>query len=144
MDEVEEYWKRKEEELNEKIIEKFLCRYLRGYRNFATPTWGLMYYTERALYFESVPRTKNWFENMITKTNSIYTQKEDKFRVRATWEEIESLELSPKESWFKRTFLSSDRKLELKTCSENITLIVNDEVESLINFYETIKKQKLS
>jgi len=143
LEDVKKYWENKEREINEKIKGKFLCRYVGGYKNFSTSIWGLIYYTDKALYFESVPRTRNWFENMITKSNSAYTKGEEKnFTIRAPWEKIEDLNLSPKESWLKRTFLSSERKLTFKIHSESITIIANDEIEDLMIYYKDQKMKK--
>jgi len=52
---VEQFWKKKEEDIGEKIKGKSMAEFNGGYQNFSGPILGILFYTESAFIFRLFP-----------------------------------------------------------------------------------------
>ncbi len=135
---VEEYWQEKERKLGKKIEGKILAKY-----NISdnAPLWGIIYYTSEALYFEAIPKSKNWFENAITRNNLSYKKETKEIKISLPWNSVTTIELTKKEPLFKRLFIPPDRKLKIKSRvsnAEKLLFIVGDNAQEIINYHKKI------
>ncbi|MFP4010797.1 MAG: hypothetical protein ACLFUM_03790 [Spirochaetaceae bacterium] len=60
----EEFWRRTEEDLGEKVLVYAMAKCLRGCAEGNAGVWGLLFVTERALYFRHFP-SANWFSAIV-------------------------------------------------------------------------------
>ena len=99
---IEEFWKKKEKEIQEKIIHKYMVQYLSGYRNFSGPLWGIFFFTKRAIYFQTFPK-KNWL-SVIWNTETENSEKKSPLNFRIPWNEITKITFPEEKSKIKRLF----------------------------------------
>jgi len=52
---AEQFWKKKEEDIREKIEGKSMAKFISGYQDFSGPIWGILFYTESAFIFRLFP-----------------------------------------------------------------------------------------
>lgn len=103
---IKKYWQDKEEEIGEKIIGKDMSEYIGGYPDLTEQTWGILYYTKIAFYFQSFPR-KNWITALLG-------GKEDKIegniKICILWKNVQEVYLpKTKKSIFSFIFPSDNR-----------------------------------
>lgn len=98
---IEEFWKKKEKEIQEKIIYKCMVQYLSGYRNFPGPLWGIFFFTKQAIYFQTFPK-KNWL-SVIWNTETENSEKPT-LNFRIPWKEIMKVTFPEEKSKIKRLF----------------------------------------
>ena len=63
-EDIEKYWEEKEQEIGEKIIGKDMSEYLGGFGELKEKLWGLLYYSQKAFYFQTFPR-RSWFASLL-------------------------------------------------------------------------------
>ena len=92
---VEEFWAKKEQEIGEKIRGKDMSEYLGGYPDLKERIWGLLYYTDSSLYFQTFPR-KNWFTSLLGGGQSEYAGQTYHFKV--PWDMVSGIILPPQKN----------------------------------------------
>ena len=53
---VEQYWKKKEEDIGEKIRGRMLAELIDGFQDFSGSILGILFYTKSVFYFQAFPR----------------------------------------------------------------------------------------
>ncbi len=99
---IEEFWKKKEKEIQEKIIHKYMVQYLSGYRSFSGPLWGIFFFTKQAVYFQTFPK-KNWL-SVIWNTETENSEKKSPLNFRIPWNEITKITFPEERSKIKKLF----------------------------------------
>ncbi|RKX82156.1 MAG: hypothetical protein DRP57_10450 [Spirochaetes bacterium] len=133
MAEVDNYWNEKEKSLRQRIKGKYLCRYLSGSINITFPRWGILFFTQSSLYFESY-RNENWLSILSFGKKNKNT--EEVF-LEWPWPEIIEAKLLTKPSWWKLISIPRGRILDIeykheskRTIEKNIFLLT-DNLEEL-------------
>lgn len=98
---IEEFWKKKEKEIQEKIIHKYMVQYLSGYRNFSRPLWGIFFFTKQAIYFQNFPK-KNWLSAIWN--TEIENSEKPLLNFRIPWKEVMKITFPEEKSKIKRLF----------------------------------------
>ena len=129
---IDKFWEEKEKEIQEKIIHKCLAQYLRGYRNFFGPLWGIFFFTKQAIYFQAFPK-KNWLSSIWqTKTEDLG---EPSLSLCIPWKEITKITFPEEKSKIKKLFSAPGNLVTLDYVSENknfsLKLLFNDGIDAL-------------
>jgi len=129
---VDKFWEEKEREIQGKIIHKCLAQYLSGYRNFSGTLWGIFFFTNQAIYFQTFPK-KNWLLFIWQ------TEKEDlgesSLNFCVPWNEITKITFPEGKSKIKKFFSRSGSVVIVDYVSKNerfsLKLLFNDDVDIL-------------
>ncbi len=98
----EEFWRRTEEELGESVRLYTVGRCTHGCSDHGGEVWGLVFVTERALYFRHFP-SSNWFSALVKSgTSASETGKEVYFSIPLT--DIADVEVQYEPSILRRIF----------------------------------------
>jgi len=140
--EIEKFWKKKEREIQEKIIYKCMVQYLGGYRNFTRPLWGIFFFTKQAIYFHTFPK-KNWL-SVIWNTETENSEKPP-LNFRIPWNEIIKITFPEEKSKIKRLFSRPENLIILdyfsyKEESLSLYLLFNNGIDILKNFVKEKSK----
>lgn len=64
-EDVKKFWESVEREVGMPVLEYALGQYMSGYDDREGPEWGLLYLTEKTLYFRHFP-SANWFSAIMS------------------------------------------------------------------------------
>lgn len=136
---IEEYWKKKEEDIGDKIKAKMLAEYIRGYQNISGPILGILFYTKSAFYFQTFPR-ENWLIPWLKPGKSQgYTNKLLYFCI--PWSNVKKIDFPPSKNTFLGLFLPQEYPIFIGyQNNENRTNLVmmmksREDRDKLIEFY---------
>ena len=96
-EDVERFWKEKEQEIGEKVKGKDMSEYISGRQELKEKSWGLLYYTESAFYFQTFTR-RNWLTSLIGGGKTEQTG--DTIIFRILWEKVREIVLPAKKNNF--------------------------------------------
>ncbi|MFP4485095.1 MAG: hypothetical protein ACLFO1_09610 [Spirochaetaceae bacterium] len=106
---VQEFWRRTEEELGETVEAYAMAHCISGCLESGAGLWGLAFITNRALYFHHFAK-QNWFMSIVTAERSA-ASKEVKLDVDR--ESIREVSISREPSLLKRIFAYSPPTLDV-------------------------------
>ncbi len=142
---VEQFWKKKEEDIGEKIKGKNMAQFIGGYRNFSGPTLGVLFYTESAFYFQTFPRQNLLFSFMRTEQPEL---EENQLNFRILWSDVEKIYLPPRKHSFLALLSPADYRIfiDYQSNGQKMTLTLNmhclEDCRRLIGFYKDRKTKK--
>ncbi|MDD5014831.1 MAG: hypothetical protein PHW73_06995 [Atribacterota bacterium] len=138
----ERYWKKKEDDIGDKIKGKILAEFISGYQNFSGPILGILCYTKRAFYFQTFPR-ENWFVSMWKTGESIRQNTLLNFCI--PWSNVKKMDFLPRKNPFLGLFLPQEYRIFIDyQNNENrtnlaITIKSREDRDKLIEFYKKIQ-----
>lgn len=138
----EQYWKKKEDDIGEKIRGKMLAEFIDGYQNFSGPILGILFYTESAFYFQTFPR-ENWFLSLSKPGESLYRDKLLNFCI--PWSNVEKIDFPLRRNSFFGLFLPQEYRIFIDYQNNGnrtnlaITLQSREDRDKLIEFYKKLK-----
>ncbi|MEA3421773.1 MAG: hypothetical protein U9Q97_08885, partial [Acidobacteriota bacterium] len=94
---AEQFWKKKEKSIGEKIKGKSMAEFISGYQDFSGPIWGILFYTESAFYFQTFPRRNCLFSFMRERQPE---REENQLNFRILWSDVEKIYLPPRKHLF--------------------------------------------
>ena len=103
--EADEFWKNREKELGMPVIKKLLAQ-VQTEKN-GVPIWGILYFTEKALYFQTF-KSDNWLSLILSTSSGKEGRTKDE-TVEIPFENLRKFELRPKKKGlFNRIFRQPD------------------------------------
>jgi len=139
---IEQYWKKKEDEIGEKIRGRMLAEFISGYQNFSGPILGILFYTEKVLYFQTFPR-ENWFFSMWKTGESFRENKLLNFCI--PWSNVKKIDFLPRKNPFFKLFLSQEYRIliDYQNNENRTNLTINmqsrEDGGKLIEFYKKMQ-----
>ena len=138
----EQYWKKKEDEIGEKIRGKMLAEFNSGYNSFSGPILGILFYTENTLYFQTFPR-KNWLYSLLKSRESLHQDK--LLDILIPWADVKSIHFPPRKNPFLRIILPRDYRIFIDCWlnKKRTMLIINLQCQTdrkkLFEFYKKVQ-----
>ena len=138
----EQYWKKKEDDIGEKIRGKMLAEFIDGYKNFSGPILGILFYTGSAFCFQTFPR-ENWFFSLLKPGESLRRDKLLNFCI--PWSNVEKIDFPPRRNSFFGLFLSQEYRIFIDYQNNGnrtnlaITLQSREDKDKLIEFYKKVQ-----
>jgi len=138
----EQYWKKKEDDIGDKIRGRMLAEFIGGYQNFSGPILGILFYTESAFYFQTFPR-ENWFLSLLKPGESLHQNKLLNFCI--SWSNVKKIDFPPMKNPFLRLFLPQEYRIFIDyQNNENrtnlaITMQSREDRDKLIEFYKKMQ-----
>lgn len=138
----EQYWKKKEDDIGEKIRGKMLAEFIDGYKNFSGPILGILFYNGSAFYFQTFPR-ENWFFSLLKPGESLRRDKLLNFCI--PWSNVEKIDFPPRRNSFFGLFLSQEYRIFIDYQNNGnrtnlaITLQSREDRDKLIEFYKKVQ-----
>jgi len=139
---AEQFWRKKEEDIGEKIKGKSMAEFISGYQDFSGPIWGILFYTESAFYFQTFPR-RNLLFSFIRERQP--KREEDQLNFHILWSDVKKIDIPPRKHPFLallsppdyRIFIDYQRNGQKMT----LTLIMHslENCSRLIDFYKIRK-----
>jgi hypothetical protein len=109
-----------------------LAQYLSGYRNFSGPLWGIFFFTNQAIYFQTFPK-KNWLLFIWQAETEDLGESSLNFCI--PWNEITKITFPEEKSKIKKFFSRSGSVVIVEYVSKNerfsLKLLFNDDVDIL-------------
>jgi len=142
---VEQFWKKKEEDIGEKIEGKSMAEFISGYQNFSGPILGILFYTESAFYFQTFPRQNFLFSFLRAGQPE---RKENQLNFRILWSDVEKIDIPPRKHSFLALFSPSDYRIFIDYQSNGqkmtltLTMHCREDRSRLIDFYKYHKTKK--
>ena len=142
---VEQFWKKKEEDIGEKIKGKSMAQFIGGYRNFSGPILGILFYTESAFYFQTFPRQNSLFSFLRAGQPK---REENQLNFRILWSDVEKIDLPPRKHSFLALLSPADYRIfiDYQSNGQKMTLTLNmhclEDCSRLIDFYKDRKTKK--
>jgi len=142
---VEQFWKKKEEDIGEKIEGRSMAQFIGGYRNFSGPILGILFYTESAFYFQTFPRQNSLFSFLRAEQPE---REENQLNFRILWSDVERIDLSPRKHSFLAFLSPPDYRIfiDYQSNGQKMTLTLNmyclEDCSRLIDFYKDRKTKK--
>jgi len=142
---VEQFWKKNEEDIGEKIKGKSMAEFNGGYQNFSGPILGILFYTESAFYFQTFPRQKSLFSFIRTEQP---VREENRLNFRILWSDVEKIDLPPRKHPFLALFSPPDYRIfiDYQSNGQKMTLVLTmhcpEDCSRLIDFYKDRKTKK--
>ncbi|MCJ7657253.1 MAG: hypothetical protein MUO55_05690 [Candidatus Atribacteria bacterium] len=139
----EQYWKKKEDDIGEKIRGRMLAEFIDGYQNFSGPILGILFYTESAFYFQTFPK-KNWFLPLLKPGESLCRDKLLNFCI--PWSNVKKIDFPPRKNPFLGLFLSQEYRIFIDYQNNGnrtnlaITMQSREDRDKLIGFYKKMQK----
>ena len=138
----EQYWKRKEDDIGEKIRGRMLAEFIDGYQNFSGPILGILFYTESAFYFQTFPK-KNWFLPLLKPGESLCRDKLLNFCI--PWSNVKKIDFLPRKNPFLGLFLPQEYRIFIDYQNNGnrtnlaITMQSREDRDKLIEFYKKMQ-----
>ena len=138
----EQYWKKKEDDIGDKIRGRMLVEFIGGYQNFSGPILGILFYTKNAFYFQTFPKT-NWFFTLLKPGESLRQDKLLNFCI--PWSNVKKMDFLPRKSSFLGLFLPQEYRIFIDYQeNENrtnlaITMQSREDRDKLIEFYKKMQ-----
>ena len=142
---VEQFWKKKEEEIGEKIKGRSIAEFIDGYQNFSGPILGILFYTESAFYFQTFPRQNLLFSFMRAEQPE---REENQLIFRILWSDVEKIDVPPRKYPFLALLSSPDYRIFIDYQSNEqkmtlaLTMHCREDRSKLIDFYKYRKTKK--
>jgi hypothetical protein len=142
---AEQFWKKKEEDIGEKIEGKSMAKFISGYRDFSGPIWGILFYTESAFYFQTFPRQNSLFSFMRAEQPE---REENQLNFRIPWSDVEKIDLTPRKHSFLALLSPADYRIfiDYQSNGQKMALTLNmlclEDCSRLIDFYKDRKTKK--
>ncbi|HER23684.1 MAG TPA: hypothetical protein ENO17_01245 [Candidatus Atribacteria bacterium] len=139
---IEQYWKKKEDDIGDKIIERMLAEFISGYQNFSGPILGILFYTKSAFYFQTFPR-ENWFFPLLKPGESLDRNKLLNFCI--PWSNVKKIDFPPRKNPFLGIFLPQEYRIFIDyQNNENRTNLAikmqsREDRDKLIEFYKNLR-----
>ena len=129
---VEEFWRRTEEELGEKVMVYAMGRCLSGCVASDQPMWGLCFVTDGGFYFRHFPQA-NWFRLLTDRLAGESASEEDIY-LSVSRNQIQQVEVHRTRSWWKKLFSYSPPVLQIDYLEQRGTtgsmrLVIESDVE---------------
>ena len=138
-----EFWEKKEREIQEKIIHKCMVQYLGGYNNVSGPLWSLFFNTKQAIYLMIFPE-KNLLLSIFWPEKNSEKQSLD---IRIPWNDITKIIFPDEKSKIKKLFFRSNNPVKvnyfLNQKNLSIRLNFSDSIDVLKNYIVTTNKELL-
>ena len=141
----EQFWKKKEEDIGEKIKGRSMAQFIGGYQNFSRPMLGILFYTESAFYFQTFPRQNLLFSFMRAEQPE---REENQLNFRILWSDVEKIELPPRKHPFLALLSPQNYRIfiDYQSNGQKMTLTLTmhclEDRSRLIDFYKDRKTKK--
>lgn len=141
----EQFWKKKEKDIGEKIEGKSMAEFISGYQDFSGPILGILFYTESAFYFQTFPR-RNWLFSFIRAEQ--LEREENQLNFRILWSDVEKIDLPPRKHPFLALLSPPDNRIFIDFQSNRqkmtlaLTMHCREDCNRLIDFYKSRKTKK--
>lgn len=142
---VEQFWKKKEEDIGEKIKGKSMAEFNGGYQNFSGPILGILFFTESAFYFQTFPRQKSLFSFMRAEQPE---HEENQLNFCILWSEVEKIDIPPRKYPFLAFLSPPDYRIFIEYQSNRqkmtlaLTMHCQEDRSRLVDFYKDHKTKK--
>lgn len=139
----DEFWERKEKEIQEKIIHKCMVEYLKGYDNVSGPLWSIFFCTKQAIYLKIFSEDKALLSLLWPKKNS----EKQSLDIRISWNDMTKISFPEEKSKIKKFFSRSsnlvivDYLLHQKNIS--LRLYFSENIDILKNIIALVNKKLL-
>jgi hypothetical protein len=137
--EIEQYWKKKEEDIGDKIRGRILAEFISGYQNFSGPILGILFYTKSAFYFQTFPRG-NWLLPLLKPGESLGRDKLLNFCI--PWSNVKKIDFPPRKKPFLGFFLAQEHPIfiDYQDNENRMNLVMKiqsrEDRDKLIEFYK--------
>jgi hypothetical protein len=142
---VEQFWKKKEEDIGEKIKGRSMAEFIGGYQNFSGPILGILFYTESAFYFQTFPRQNLLFSFIRAEQPE---REENQLNFRILWSDVEKIDFPHRKYPFLALLFSPDYRIfiDYQSNGQKMTLTLTmhclGDCSRLIDFYKDRKTKK--
>ena len=142
---VEQFWKKKEEDIGEKIKGRSMAEFIGGYQNFSGPILGILFYTESSFYFQTFPRRNLLFSFMRAEQSE---REENQLNFRILWSDVEKIDFPPMKHPFLAFLSPPDYRIFIDYQSNGqkmtlaLTMHCQEDRSRLIDFYKYRKTKK--
>jgi len=142
---VEQFWKKKEEDIGENIKGRSMAEFNGSYQSFSGVILGILFYTESAFYFQTFPRQNLLFSFFRTGQPE---REENQLNFRIPWSDVEKIDIPPRKYHFLaflspldyRIFIEYQYNLQKKILA--FTMHCQEDRSRLIDFYKDRKMEK--
>ncbi len=142
---VEQFWKKKEEDIGEKIKGRSMAEFIGGYQNFSGPILGILFYTESAFYFQTFPRQNLLFSFIRAEQPE---REENQLNFRILWLDVEKIDFPHRKYPFLALLSPPDYRIfiDYQSNGQKMTLTLTmhglEDCSRLIDFYKDRKTKK--
>jgi len=142
---VEQFWRKKEEDIGEKIKGRSMAQFTGGYQNFSGPILGILFYTESAFYFQTFPRQNSLFSFLRAEQPE---REENQLNFRILWSDVEKIDLPLRKHPFLALLSPADYRIfiDYQSNGQKMTLTLTmhslEDYSRLIDFYKDRKTKK--
>jgi len=142
---VEQFWKKKEEDIGEKIKGRSMAEFIGGYQNFSGPILGILFYTESAFYFQTFPRQSLLFSFIRAEQPE---REENQLNFRILWSDVEKIDFPHRKYPFLALLSPPDYRIfiDYQSNGQKMTLTLTmhclGDCSRLIDFYKDRKTKK--
>lgn len=138
---VEQYWKKKEDDIGEKIEGRMLAELIDGFQDFSGTVLGILFYTESTFYFQSFPK-KSPLLSLLRPGEPLRRDKLLNFCI--PWSDVKKIDFPPEKNSFLSFLLPQNYRISID-CLYNgnrenlrITMQSRKDRDKLIGFYKKI------
>jgi len=139
----DEFWEKKEKEIQEKVIYKCMVQYLQGQEHISKSLWSLFFYTEQAIYLSIFPQ-KNLLLSIFWSDKNSDKQPLD---IRIPWNDITKISFPEEKSKIKKIFSVASNLVKvdylLHQKSKSFDLYFSDTTDIFKNFIRSVNKKLL-
>jgi len=141
---VEQYWKKKEDDIGEKIRGRMLIEYIKGYQNYSVPVLGILFYTESVFCFQTFPR-KSWILSLLKPGEP--QQQGELLNFCISWSNVKKIDFPLRKNLFLGFFLPQNFPVYIKyqnnenRTSLDITMHSQKDRDKLIEFYKKVQNR---
>jgi len=142
---VEQFWKKKEEDIGEKIKGRSMAEFIGGYQNFSGPILGILFYTESAFYFQTFPRQNLLFSFIRAEQPE---REENQLNFCILWSDVEKIDFPHRKYPFLALLFPPDYRIfiDYQSNGQKMTLTLTmhclEDCSRLIDFYKDRKTKK--
>jgi len=143
---VEQFWKKKEEDIGEKIKGRSMAEFNGGYQNFSGSILGILFYTNSSFYLQTFPKQNLFFSFM--RAGGQPKSEENRLNFRILWSDVEKIDIPPRKHPFLIFFSPPDYRIFIDYQSKGqkmilvLTMHCREDRSRFIDFYEDRKIKK--
>lgn len=115
------FWQQIEKEIGEEILGKEMCEYRSGYSDLEPRTWGLLYFTDSSLYFQTFPK-KSFWSSLLGGSQSEFRGEARRFQI--CWDSVKEIKLPSHNKSFLSKLLLPDYQVSIKFQQDGIEKIL--------------------
>ena len=140
------FWQQIEKEIGKEILGKEMCEYRSGYSDLEPRTWGLLYFTDSSLYFQTFPK-KSFWSSLLGGSQNEYSG--EVRRLQICWDSVKEIKLPSQKKSFLSKLLLPDYQVSIKFQQDGIDKILilliysHSTRESIVQYFQEYQHKNI-